>query len=208
MNEVKGTMNDMYKSNLFYEVSVTDLLNPEAKSFMVGFNGRLSSYPTRQTIRISGAELKVLMDAQIPQEVVEMDNGFRKITGLSFTDRFSINMKTLGAFPSAKSTILQPFGVKAVHLDAPMSLEREPELGSPEDIEAMPEPTPEEEIMSGRDMKALLEERREELEMTTKEVLTAHAESIGIKVTPRMNKSMIIDGILKAESASVPESGE
>ncbi len=205
MNEVKGTMNDMYKSNLFYEVSVTDLLNPEAKSFMVGFNGRLSSYPTRQTIRISGAELKVLMDAQIPQEVVEMDNGFRKITGLSFTDRFSINMKTLGAFPSAKSTILQPFGVKAVHLDAPMSLEREPELGSPEDIEAMPEPTPEEEIMSGRDMKALLEERREELEMTTKEVLTAHAESIGIKVTPRMNKSAIVDSILAAEANGTGE---
>ncbi len=205
MNEVKGTMNDMYKSNLFYEVSVTDLLNPEAKSFMVGFNGRLSSYPTRQTIRISGAELKVLMDAQIPQEVVEMDNGFRKITGLSFTDRFSINMKTLGAFPSAKSTILQPFGVKAVHLDAHMSLEREPELGSPEDIEAMPEPTPEEEIMSGRDMKALLEERREELEMTTKEVLTAHAESIGIKVTPRMNKSAIVDSILAAEANGTGE---
>lgn len=208
MNEVKGTMNDMYKSNLFYEVSVTDLLNPEAKSFMVGFNGRLSSYPTRQTIRISGAELKVLMDAQIPQEVVEMDNGFRKITGLSFTDRFSVNMKTLGAFPSAKSTMLQPFGVKAVHLDALMSLEREPELGSPEDIEAMPEPVSEGPLPELYDMEKAIAERREELEMETKDVLGMHAESLGFKVTPRMNKSMIIDGILKAESTSVPESGE
>jgi hypothetical protein len=207
MNEVKGTMNDMYKRNLFYEVSVTDLLNPEAKSFMVGFNGRLSSYPTRQTIRISGAELKVLMDAQIPQEVVEMDNGFRKITGLSFTDRFSINMKTLGAFPSAKSTILQPFGVKAVHLDAPMSLEREPELGSPEDIEAMPEPEPE---VSHPDLaySTIMETRRSELEMETKDVLTMHAESLGIKISPRMNKSSIIDCILGAEGSGGEMSGE
>ena len=58
---------------------------------------------------------------------------------------------------------------------------------------------------SGRDMKALLEERREELEMTTKEVLTAHAESIGIKVTPRMNKSAIVDSILAAEANGTGE---
>jgi len=205
VGNVKGTMNEMFRDDLFYEVSVTDNLDPGAKSFIVGHNGVLSSFETKKPVRLSGAQLRVLMDAQIPEEKVEVKNGFRTITGVTFSDRFAINFKQFGTFASARGTVLQPFGTKTVHLDAVESLKEDPDVSSPEDIEAMPEPTPEEEIMSGRDMKALLEERREELEMTTKEVLTAHAESIGIKVTPRMNKSAIVDSILAAEANGTGE---
>ena len=198
---VRGTMNDMYKDNMFYEVSVTDQLSPEAQTFVVGVNGKLSSYPTKTRIRISGRELKVLMDAQIPDEQVEMENGFRKVIGVKYIDRFAINIKELGAFPSAKATILQPFGVKTVHLDAPRSLETLPEGPSPEDIEAMSEPEAE---GVEHTLDQALEARREELEEETKEVLKAHAEGLGIVVYPRMNKSTIVDSILKVESSGAP----
>jgi hypothetical protein len=198
---VKGTMDEMYKSDMFYEVSVTDQLSPEAKTFVVGVNGKLSSYPTKTSIRISGRELKVLMDAQIPDEQVTMENGYRRVVGVKYIDRFAINIKALGAFPSAKATVLQPFGVKTVHLDAPRSLETLPEAPSPEDIEAMSEPEAEG-IEHTPDQ--ALEARREELEEETKEVLKAHAEGLGITVHPRMNKSTIVDSILKVESSGAP----
>jgi hypothetical protein len=198
---VQGTMNDMYKDNMFYEVSVTDQLSPEAKTFVVGINGKLSSYPTRTRIRISGRELKVLMDAQIPDEQVAMENGFRRVVGVKYIDRFAINIKALGAFPSAKATILQPFGVKTVHLDAPRSLEATPEVASPEDIVgSMQEPEPE---SAEHEIDHVLEVRREELESEQRDVLKAHAEGLGINVTPRMNKAVIVDAILKAESTGV-----
>lgn len=199
MSEFKGAQSNMYQDNMFYEVEVVDLLSPTVESFVVGLNGKISSYPTHKTIRIPGSEIKVIMDATIPEEKYEMDNGFRRVVGIVYRSRFSVSMKQFGTFPTAKATVLQPFGSYAVHLDAGKSLQENGNVASPEDIEMMAEPKAEAETPKKPSLKAQLEARREELEGETKDVLEAHAESLGLVIPARNSKSTFVDRILEAE---------
>lgn len=198
---MEGTQNQLYQDNMFYDVSVVDLLSPEATSFVVGVNGKISTYPTHKAIRVPGRELKVLMDATIPMEQFTMENGFRKITGCSLRSRFAISIRSFGAFPTEKATVLQPFGSKAVHLDAAHSLAQSPELPSPEDFIPASEPKPDE---TGKtvSLPEIMESRREELESESKEVLEAHAESMGMKVS-KLSKAALVDAILATERACI-----
>ena len=199
MLEVKGTQGSMYQPNMFYEVEVVDLLSPNVESFVVGVNGKISSYPTHKSIRMPGNEIQVLLDACIPQEQFVMDNGFRRVVGVTMRSRFSVSMKKFGVFPTSDATVLQPFGSKAVHLDAKMSLSRDGNVSSPEDIEMMAEPKAEEETPKNPTLAEMLEERRGELEQETKEILEAHAESLGLDIPSRSTKAVFVDKILEAE---------
>ena len=176
-------MSSFYEPTKIYEVSVVDMLSPEVPVFTCGFNGVVKEYPTRRPIKLSGAQINMLMSCAIPQAEVQEIDGLRKVIGRSEYPRFAITQRDMGVFPTAKAVILNQYkGVPIINPEPPVN--REPEF-SPEELEAMAEPQP---------------DRLEQLEAATRPELAEYAKQLGIEVGPRAGREAIIRAILKSES--------
>lgn len=99
--EAIGDMSKMYKSGECYEVMVEDRMNPGAKYFSFGLNGRLGEYPTNAKIRLRGEEIQHLYNCTYESPIVEDSSSeFRRVVGKRVVCRFSITPTHWGAIPS------------------------------------------------------------------------------------------------------------
>lgn len=198
MNNVAGTLKQMYKSKEYYEVVVNDNLDPMATTFTVGVNGRISSHPTKEVVKLLGSEVKALMNARIPQEKYEMTRGYRKITGIVFTNRFSISPVGFGPLPSGRAAVIVPDAPtigKAKHIMSDWDAKK-PESELIVD-ESMEEPLPES-YDDGLD-------RQSELEVMTRNELLPIAASLGISGVAKMTKAALINAVIAVENGAAYE---
>ena len=61
-------MSSFYEPEKIYEVSVVDMLSPEVPVFTCGLNGIVKEYPTRRPIKLSGAQINMLMSCTIEEK--------------------------------------------------------------------------------------------------------------------------------------------
>ena len=176
-------MSSFYEPEKIYEVSVVDMLSPEVPVFTCGLNGIVKEYPTRRPIKLSGAQINMLMSCCIPQAEVQDVDGLRKVVGRSEYPRFAITQRGMGVFPTAKAMILDPYKNIPI-VKAEQTVVEDPDF-TPEEIDAMSEPVP---------------DRQEQLEAATKSELTEYAKQLGIQVGPRAGREAIIRAILKSEA--------
>lgn len=178
-------MSSFYEPAKIYEVSVIDMLSPEVPVFICGLNGVVKEYPTRRPIKLTGAQINMLMSCVIPEAIVQEIDGLRTIVGRSEYPRFAITQRSMGMMPTEKAAILNPFKNVPIVKPAQPVEEKEELAFSPEEIEAMGEPQP---------------DRQEQLEAATKPELTEYAKQLGIEVSPRAGREAIIRAILKSEA--------
>lgn len=176
-------MPTFFEPEKIYEVSVVDMLSPEVNVFTCGLNGMVREYPTRKPIKLTGAQVNMLMSCAIPQAEVQEIDGLRKVIGRSEYPRFAITQRGMGVLPTAKATILNPYKSVPIVKAEPKDID-EPAF-TPEEIEAMNEPQP---------------DRQEQLEAATRPELVEYAKQLGIEVGPRAGREAIIRAILKSES--------
>lgn len=99
--EAIGDMSAMYKVGELYEVMVEDRMNPEAKYFSFGLNGKLGEYPTNAKIRLRGEEIQHLYNCTYEAPIVEDSSSeYRRVVGKRVVCRFSITPTRWGAIPS------------------------------------------------------------------------------------------------------------
>lgn len=181
---------DFYKDNVMYDVSVIDMLSPEVPVFTCGLNGDVREFPTRKPIMISGAQIKMLMSCNIPDEKTEQVDGLNKWVGHSEYPRFAITMRGYGPMPTERAHILNPMSGTLLKNKPAMDPTPETESEEPapeEDITAMDEPMP---------------DRKAELEGATMEELVRHATGLGIQIKQTWGRPAIIRAIVKAEEVA------
>jgi len=178
-------MPSFYEPNMVYEVSVVDMLSPEVPVFICGLNGNVKEYPTRKPIKLTGAQINMLMNCAIPQAEVKIVDGLRTVIGRSEYPRFAITQRGMGVMPTERAAILNPY--KTVPYISTQKTKEEFEDSAPltpEDLSIMAEPGP---------------DRAEQLDAATKSELTEYARELGIPISPRAGREAIIRSILKAE---------
>ena len=108
--EVMGKMTDMYKEGRTYEVMVDDRLNPGARTFSFGLNGKIGEYPTNTKIRLLGEEIQHLYNCIAEEPIAEEvgEGRYRRFVGKRQVCRFSITPTSWDALPE-----------RAVLLDVP-----------------------------------------------------------------------------------------
>ena len=116
--EVMGKMTDMYKEGRTYEVMVDDRLNPGARTFAFGLNGKIGEYPTNTRIRLLGEEIQHLYNC-IAEETVTEEAGegrYRRVVGKRQVCRFSITPTSWDALPE-RAVLLGLPGTKVYRED-------------------------------------------------------------------------------------------
>lgn len=178
-------MEGFYKNNEIYSVSVIDMLSPEVPMFTCGLNGKVREYPTKKTIQLSGAQINMLMNCNIPETHVTDDNGYSRVIGYSYYPRFAIKVMGLGDMPTGKATILNPYS----------SIPSQPKMF------AMPSSVPDDTPNDGIALEtpAVAMEREDVLGMSTRNELVEIAAEMGIQVAPRASKDTVIQAIIRAE---------
>ncbi len=190
--EAIGDMAAMYQKGELYEVMVEDRMNPDAKYFSFGLNGRLGEYPTNAKIRLRGEEIQHLYNCTYESPIVqESANDFRRVVGKRVVCRFAITPTKWGAIPSdgvvldargasAKPAVTLPFFAQN---DEPCKDEQAPEQASP--------------AVNGPAIDDMLAAREKELEAMTIPTLRDLSRDCGLKQNG--NKTDLIEALLKYE---------
>lgn len=174
-------MPGFYEPLKIYEISVVDMLSPEASMFVCGLNGIVKELPTRRPVKLTGAEINMLMNCCIPQVETRDVEGLRKIVGRSEYPRFAITQRDMGVMPTSRAVILDPY--KDIQTIQPEKKVVEKPLTA-EELEVMEEPGP---------------DREDQLDAATRPELVILATEMGIEVGPRTGRETIIRAILKEE---------
>lgn len=190
--EAIGDMAAMYKKGELYEVMVEDRMNPDAKYFSFGLNGRLGEYPTNAKIRLRGEEIQHLYNCTYESPIVqESANDFRRVVGKRVVCRFAITPTKWGAIPSdgvvpdargvvAKPTASLPFFAQNDEQD--------------KDEQAAEQPA---QAANGPAIDDMLAAREKELEAMTIPTLRDLSRDCGLKQNG--NKTDLIEALLKYE---------
>lgn len=190
--EAIGDMASMYKKGELYEVMVEDRMNPDAKYFSFGLNGRLGEYPTNAKIRLRGEEIQHLYNCTYESPIVqESANDFRRVVGKRVVCRYAITPTKWGAIPS-DGVVLDARGVSAKGAVSLPFFSQDAERVEDEHTAEQPSQT-----ANGPAIDDMLAAREKELEAMTIPTLRDLSRDCGLKQNG--NKTDLIDALLKYE---------
>lgn len=191
--EAIGDMAAMYKKGELYEVMVEDRMNPDAKYFSFGLNGRLGEYPTNAKIRLRGEEIQHLYNCTYQSPIVQesADNGYRRVVGKRVVCRYAITPTKWGAIPS-DGVVLDARGVSAKGAASLPFFAQNDDQGKGERATELPPQT-----ANGPEIDDMLAAREKELEAMTIPTLRDLSRDCGLKQNG--NKTDLIEAILKYE---------
>ena len=190
--EAIGDMASMYKKGELYEVMVEDRMNPDAKYFSFGLNGRLGEYPTNAKIRLRGEEIQHLYNCTYESPIVqESANDFRRVVGKRVVCRFAITPTKWGAIPS-DGVVLDARGVSAKPAATlPFFAQNDEQDKDEQAAEQLPR------TANGPAIDDMLAAREKELEAMTIPTLRDLSRDCGLKQNG--NKTDLIEALLKYE---------
>ena len=190
--EAIGDMAAMYKKGELYEVMVEDRMNPDAKYFSFGLNGRLGEYPTNAKIRLRGEEIQHLYNCTYESPFVqESANDFRRVVGKRVVCRFAITPTKWGAIPSdgvvpdARGVVAKPTA------SLPFFSQNDEPVKDEQTAEQLPQ------TANGPAIDDMLAAREKELEAMTIPTLRDLSRDCGLKQNG--NKTDLIEALLKYE---------
>lgn len=191
--EAIGDMAAMYKKGELYEVMVEDRMNPDAKYFSFGLNGRLGEYPTNAKIKLRGEEIQHLYNCTYQSPIVQesADNGYRRVVGKRVVCRYAITPTKWGAIPS-DGVVLDARGVSAKGAASLPFFAQNDDQGKGERTTELPSQT-----ANGPEIDDMLAAREKELEAMTIPTLRDLSRDCGLKQNG--NKTDLIEAILKYE---------
>jgi hypothetical protein len=190
--EAIGDMASMYKKGELYEVMVEDRMNPDAKYFSFGLNGRLGEYPTNAKIRLRGEEIQHLYNCTYESPIVqESANDFRRVVGKRVVCRFAITPTKWGAIPS-DGVVLDARGVSAKPAATLPFFAQNDEQDKDEQAAEQPA-----QAANGPAIDDMLAAREKELEAMTIPTLRDLSRDCGLKQNG--NKTDLIEALLKYE---------
>ena len=190
--EAIGDMAAMYKKGELYEVMVEDRMNPDAKYFSFGLNGRLGEYPTNAKIKLRGEEIQHLYNCTYQSPIVqESANDFRRVVGKRVVCRFAITPTKWGAIPS-DGVVIDARGANAKPaVSLPFFAQNDEQSKGEQTAEQLPQ------TANGPAIDDMLAAREKELEAMTIPTLRDLSRDCGLKQNG--NKTDLIEALLKYE---------